>query len=347
MTNIIRAVFNCNEYNTTAARPDGKPIYQYNYGQILQIHGLDLQKAVEIHFSHSMITGDAIIRIGTTTDKITEVAVPEKFLETSGTVTVYIYVSDTESGQTEYKIQFQIAARAKPEAWDSPEDAELFRETIVQVNAAADRAEDGATRAETASTIAQTAQTAAESARDTAITARDNAAEAAQTATVQADRAEVEADKAETSQADAAVSKDTAQQALTDLLHVLGTDVATLTDGKLTPSQIPPISVNDVFEVADVSDLTGLTAERGDVGIVVSGGVVTDSYILAADNPGNLDDWKKLGVSYVANAGHAVTADNATNADRINGKRIIAMTQEQYDAGALDPDTLYVVTPEV
>ena len=149
MANIIRAVFNCNEYSTTAARPDGKPIYQYNYGQILQIHGLDLQKAVEIHFSYGMGSSDAIIRIGTTADKVTEVAVPEKFLETYGTVTAYIYVSDTESGQTEYKIRFQVVQRAKPEAWDIPEDNELFHKTIEAVNAAADRSEAAATDSKT------------------------------------------------------------------------------------------------------------------------------------------------------------------------------------------------------
>lgn len=35
-----------------------------------------------------------------------------------------------------------ITARQKPEAFDAPEDAQLFREAIEAVNAAADRAED-------------------------------------------------------------------------------------------------------------------------------------------------------------------------------------------------------------
>lgn len=347
MTNIIRAVFNCNEYNTTATRPDGKPIYQWDYGKILEIHGLNLPKATEVHFAQGLSGGDAVIRIGTTADKITSVAVPEAFLEQAGDVTAYVYKSDTESGQTEYKISFKVVGRPKPEAWDTPEDAELFREAIETVNSAADKAEGGAERAELAAESAESAQTETQSARDIAVEASNSAQESAQVATEQAIRAEGEADKAEESQTDAAVSKDTAQQALSDLLHMLGTDVATLTDGKLTPSQIPPISINDVFEVSDASDLTALTAQRGDVGIIVTDGVVTDSYILATDNPKELDDWKKLGVSYVANSGHAVTSDNAANADKINGKRMVAMTQSQYDQASLDSDTFYVVTPEV
>lgn len=45
MSNIIRTVFSQNDYSATATRTDGKPILQYNYGQILQLHGLSLPKA--------------------------------------------------------------------------------------------------------------------------------------------------------------------------------------------------------------------------------------------------------------------------------------------------------------
>lgn len=135
-------------------------------------------------------------------------------------------------------------------------------------------------------------------------------------------------------------------QAMTDFLAMLGKDIATLTDGKLTPSQIPALSINDVFDVASEAELLTLTAERGDCALVIADDVVTDSYILAADDPTEMSNWKKLGVSYVANAGHSVTADNATNADKINNKRIVSMTQAQYDIAALDDDTYYYVDPE-
>lgn len=139
-----------------------------------------------------------------------------------------------------------------------------------------------------------------------------------------------------------------AEQVLSDLLAMLGTQIATLgADGKLTPAQIPPLSINDVFQVTEIAEMLTLTAERGDVALLMADGVVADSYILATDDPTDASAWKKLGVSYVANAGHAVAADSATDAERINGKRIISMTQEQYDNAVTDPDTLYVVTPEV
>lgn len=239
MTNIIRAVFNCNEYNATAVRPDGKPIYQYNYGQILQIHGLDLPKAVEIHFSHSMGGSDAIIRIGTTTDKITEVAVPEKFLEAYGTVTAYIYVSDTESGQTEYKIQYQIAQRERPEAWDSPEDGELFQEAIEAVNTSAGKAEDAAVRAEASAgnaeqsaqdaeisaTAAKTSETTAKNLADGFLKTVDDAKVDITTHTAQEKEQAISAIKSqgEEVQEDIAESVNTANTAKTNLETVTST----------------------------------------------------------------------------------------------------------------------------
>lgn len=134
-------------------------------------------------------------------------------------------------------------------------------------------------------------------------------------------------------------------QAYQDFLAMLGNSVATLTDGKLTASQIPALSINDTFPVASEAELLELTAQRGDVGLIVAEEVVTDSYLLTADDPTVADNWVKLGVSYVANAGHANTADSATESEKINGKRLIAMSQAEYDIAVLDPDTYYIVTP--
>lgn len=187
---------------------------------------------------------------------------------------------------------------------------------------------------------AQEAQTGAGQSAEQAAEDRADAQEAAT-------RASESADGAEDSELSAGGSATQAAQALADLLRMLGTDIATLgADGKLTPSQIPPISINDVFPVSNTAEMLALTAERGDTAVIMAGGVVTDCYILMTDDPTTLTNWAKLGISYVANAGHAVTADSATDAERINGKRIISMTQEQFDNAVTDPDTLYVVAPE-
>lgn len=70
-----------------------------------------------------------------------------------------------------------------------------------------------------------------------------------------------------TSAANAKESEEIASQALSDLLSMINTDIATLTDGKLTPSQIPSLSINDVFTVSSAEEMTSLDAQRGDVAV--------------------------------------------------------------------------------
>lgn len=128
-------------------------LWQWDYGQVLRIQGLELPTAVEIHFSLQEKGGEAVTRVGTTKDGVTDVVIPDSMLENNGSLADYfiyafIYIIDATSGQTEYKISMQVKARPKPEGFDRPEDAELFREAIAAVNAAADRAETAEKEAE-------------------------------------------------------------------------------------------------------------------------------------------------------------------------------------------------------
>lgn len=148
----------------------------------------------------------------------------------------------------------------------------------------------------------------------------------------------------QTAKQDAKESALKAQQAMTDYLNMLGVDVATLgADGKLTADQIPALAINDTFTVYSKEEITELVAQRGDVAILIHDKNVSDAFILTEDAPEVLDNWIKLGVSYVAEAGHAETATNAVNAQKINGHRVVMLSQEQYDLGAKDPNTVYLV----
>jgi len=131
-------------------------------------------------------------------------------------------------------------------------------------------------------------------------------------------------------------------QALSDLLTMLGSDVATLTGGKLTPSQIPAIAVTDTFVVNSQFAMLALTAETGDVCIRTD---ESKTYILQGSNPTILENWQhlKTPTNYADTAGHATTADEATNATMINGHRVVYMTQAQYDVAVKDPETVYMV----
>lgn len=120
--------------------------YQWNYGQILRIQGGNLPKVVEVHFSLEETSGTSVTRIGTTVDGVTEVPIPDSHLENNNcsqdyTIYAYIYLEDGTAGRTEYEIAIPVKARTKPEVPGTPEEPELFRETVKAVNDAADRAE--------------------------------------------------------------------------------------------------------------------------------------------------------------------------------------------------------------
>lgn len=122
-----------NTYTTAAG------LWQYDYGQILRLQGIKLPTAVEIHFSLQEKGGESVTRIGTTKDGVTDVVIPDSMLENDDTTTDYkiyafIYLTDSESGQTEYKISMSVKSRPRPESFEKPEDAELFRQAIAEVN---------------------------------------------------------------------------------------------------------------------------------------------------------------------------------------------------------------------
>lgn len=128
-------------------------VYQWDYGQVLRIEGLKLPNMVEIHFSLQETSGEAKTRIGVTKDGVTDVVIPDSFLENEGIgdnykIFVWVYVADKESGSTEYKITIHVKARAKPEITHGGQDGEVFQEAVEAVREAAKRAAESEKQAE-------------------------------------------------------------------------------------------------------------------------------------------------------------------------------------------------------
>lgn len=131
-------------------------LWQWDYGQQLRIEGLHLPTAVEIHFALQETGGEAITRVGTTKDGVTTVTIPDSMLEGNRAtwtadkaynIYAWVYLSDKSSGETIKRITMQVKSRPKPEAFEAPEDGEIFREAIEAVNDAAKRAEDAGDKA--------------------------------------------------------------------------------------------------------------------------------------------------------------------------------------------------------
>jgi hypothetical protein len=165
-------------------------------------------------------------------------------------------------------------------------------------------------------------------------------------ATVQADRSVTAANAAEVSQADAADSKTVASQALADLLAMLGTNIATLTDGKLTIDQLPDLALISYKKVANRTAMLALNAQPGDCAQVITDddGFTHLYALMDGGNPAVYSDWLQLNTpnSYVSEAGHATTADTAANADAVNGHRIVHFASiAELEAAVKVSGTLY------
>ena len=143
-------------------------LWQWDYGQQLRIEGLHLPTAVEIHFALQETGGEAITRVGTTKDGVTTVTIPDSVLEGNRAtwtadkaynIYAWVYLSDKLSGETIKRITMQVKSRPKPEAFETPEDGEIFREAIEAVNDAAKRAEEAGDKAVAAADEAKAAAT--------------------------------------------------------------------------------------------------------------------------------------------------------------------------------------------
>ncbi|MBQ8640442.1 MAG: hypothetical protein IJ468_14965 [Lachnospiraceae bacterium] len=122
-------------------------LQQYDYGQKLEISGLDLPTTVRVDFSTERNGGVAYSTTGTTANGVTTVEIPDYMLQNNDvdwdyTVYVYFFVIDEEAGRVEYRINLEVIARSKPETV-APPDAEpdYFNQAITEVNSAAERAE--------------------------------------------------------------------------------------------------------------------------------------------------------------------------------------------------------------
>lgn len=147
MDNIIEVQFNGMLQRT-------RSIWQYDYGQVLRITAKpELPPAVEVQFSLDEKSGETLSRVGTTVDGVTKVKIPDELLKHSATsnyrIYAYIYLTDETSGNTKYEITIPVRVRSKPTSpTEDPEtDPDLFRETVVAVNASAERAENAASSA--------------------------------------------------------------------------------------------------------------------------------------------------------------------------------------------------------
>ena len=150
-------------FNTGSRRVTAPPLYQWDYGQVLFLEGIELPESYEVHFSNKPEGGQAEVRIGTGAG----VVIPDQVLETGEPIYAFLFLhSDIDDGETLYIVNIPVRKRPKP-FYTTPTSSQqsLITETIAALNAAVQTAESAA------QATAADAQTAAGYAEAAAVSA--------------------------------------------------------------------------------------------------------------------------------------------------------------------------------
>lgn len=137
-------------------------LYQWAYGQVLQIDGLDLPAAYQVDFSNYEFCGDSIPQVGGADG----VAIPSGILTTGKPVYAFVWIQTEDGGRTQYRAMIRVVPRPMPDIDDpSPEEESAIAEAIAALNAAVDQTgADAAAASASAQEAAESAQGAAGSA---------------------------------------------------------------------------------------------------------------------------------------------------------------------------------------
>ena len=201
-TNVITASFaeGCTSTKTAA-------LWQWDYGQVLQITGLELPQSFEAHFTNTPGGGHAKVQIGLNG----QVSIPDRYFESGQPIYCYIYLhSGAADGETEYAITIPVKPRAVPlgEAVTHEEQG-VIQQYMAALQAGVTAAETSADEsAASATESANSATASAESATEAAESATAAAGSATQAAGAATD-AEAQV-QAATAQAEAAAASATA-----------------------------------------------------------------------------------------------------------------------------------------
>ena len=132
--NVTLAVFGAGRSTAT------KSLYQYDYGQVLQITGLSLPSAYEVHFGNAAEGGVTKTSIGGPDG----VVIPDEYLTSGEDIWAFVYLHTGEDdGETEYVVHIPVRKRPEPSDIEpTPEQQDVITQTIAALNVAVDKAEN-------------------------------------------------------------------------------------------------------------------------------------------------------------------------------------------------------------
>lgn len=119
-------------------------LHQWDYGQMLEIESADLPTIVEVHFACQSMN-EAIIHSCTAVDGVATVAIPNRCLEQSNSITAWVYAIFGSTGTTIKTITIPVISRTRPSRSNEiPQDiSDRYTELITEVEEAVNKIADG------------------------------------------------------------------------------------------------------------------------------------------------------------------------------------------------------------
>lgn len=123
-----------------------KSLYQWDYGQKLEIESADLPATFEVHFACPNMKEAAVVPCSAT-NGVGVVTIPNKCLEQSSSITAWVYEINGEAGSTTKVITIPVTARVRPSGnEDVPQHIEdKYTEVISLLNDALNSLRNGTT----------------------------------------------------------------------------------------------------------------------------------------------------------------------------------------------------------
>ena len=113
-------------------------LIQWDYGQEVMLIGLEIEReTIEVHFA---IRGEntALIVIGTVREGNIIAKIPNELLRAGRNLMVYVYLTLPNFGKTTYRAEIEVKKRAKPQDYDAPDEQDLLRQILSELDTKAD-----------------------------------------------------------------------------------------------------------------------------------------------------------------------------------------------------------------
>lgn len=112
-------------------------LYQWDYGQTLEIEAPGLSTLVEVHFACRNME-EAIVHVCSVTNGVAAVPIPDRCLEQSDLITAWVYEIEGSSGATTKVVYIPVIARTRPpRTHEIPQEvSDKYTELITEVNEA-------------------------------------------------------------------------------------------------------------------------------------------------------------------------------------------------------------------